>query len=91
MKGEDLKPSALRAEVARLTALVQELRARVEQLEGASPPADPGNEGAHSRRDLLKLAGAAAVGAADAMVLRGVPAAAATGTPMLNGASNDPG
>lgn len=81
----------LRDEVARLTALVQELKGRLERLEGATPEADAGNGSAHSRRDLLKLAGAAAVGATGAIVLGGVPAAAATGTPMLNGATNDTG
>jgi hypothetical protein len=86
-----MKRSSLRDEVAQLTALVQQLKARLERLEGGPPEADPGNGNAHSRRDLLKLAGAAAVGAAGAIVLRGVPAAAATGTPMVNGVTNDTG
>ncbi|HVS05281.1 MAG TPA: hypothetical protein VHK65_03840 [Candidatus Dormibacteraeota bacterium] len=69
----------LQDEVAQLTALVEEMKARLERLEGGTPDIDPGNGNAHCRRDLLKLAGAAAVGAAGATVLRGVPAAAATG------------
>src|SRR5712691_3149157 len=92
----------LQGEVTRLTALVEEMKGRLERLEGGTPGLPPrpspasggernGSEDAHSRRDLLKLAGAAAVGAAGAIVLRGVPAAAATTSPMLNGMTNDTG
>ncbi len=80
----------LRDEVAQLTALVEEMKGRLERLEGGTDT-DTGNGNTRSRRDLLKLAGAAAVGAAGAIVLRGVPAAAATTSPMLNGMTNDTG
>ncbi len=79
----------LQDEVARLTALVEGLKGRLEQLESGTPDNETGNGSARSRRDLLKLAGAAAVGAAGAVVLRSVPAAATTGNPMLLGQSND--
>src|ERR1700738_3811432 len=96
MKPEIRRPAnqsraKLQDEVARLTALVEEMKARLERLEGRTPDIDPGTGNAHSRRDLLKLAGAAAVGAAGAIVLRGVPAAAATGDPILMGPDNSPG
>ena len=81
----------LQHEVGRLTALVEEMKGRLERLEGGTPDIDTGNGNAHSRRDLLKLAGAAAVGAAGAIVLRGVPAAAATGDPILMGQTNSTG
>jgi hypothetical protein len=78
-------------EVAELTALVEEMKDRLERLESGTSDPDSARETARSRRDLLKLAGAAAVGAAGSVVLRGVPAEAATGTAMLNGATNDTG
>src|ERR1700736_5923008 len=81
----------LQDEVARLTALVEEMKGRLERLEGGTPDIDTGNGNARSRRDLLKLAGAAAVGAAGAIVLRGVPAAAATNDPILMGQTNTTG
>src|SRR6202171_946002 len=81
----------LEHEGGRLTALGEEMKGRLERLEGGTPDIDTGNGNAHSRRDLLKLAGAAAVGAAGAIVLRGVPAAAATGDPILMGQTNSTG
>jgi len=42
-----------------------------------------------NRRELLKLAGAAAAGAAGGLALSSVPAAAATGSPMVLGVLND--
>ncbi len=90
MKRPSSKTTAqLRDEVTQLTALVDELKGRLERLEGGTADTDTGNGNAHSRRDLLKLAGAAAVGAAGAIVLRNVPAAAATGAPVVLGMSND--
>jgi hypothetical protein len=94
--------SRLQDEVARLTALVDEMKGRLERLEGRrqEPPPRPspasgggrnGSQDAQSRRDLLKLAGAAAVGAAGAVVLRTAPAAAATGDPILMGHDNTTG
>jgi hypothetical protein len=79
----------LQDEVVRLAAVVEEMKGRLERLEGGTPDTDSGNGSAHSRRDLLKLAGAAGVGAAGAIVLRGVPAAAASGANMVNGTTND--
>lgn len=90
-RSADTSSGNLQDEVARLSTLVEEMKGRLERLEGGTVEIDPGNGNAHSRRDLLKLAGAAAVGAAGAIVLRGVPAAAGTSTPMYNGAINDTG
>ena len=77
----------LQAEVARLNAVVGDLRGRLDRLEG-----DPGGDGQQpprSRRDLLKLAGVAALGAAGGVVLRAAPAAAATAGNMVLGQAND--
>jgi hypothetical protein len=81
--------------VAELTAQVKGLQARLEKLARPAPN-DGGNGnghegGAHSRRDLLKLAGAAAAGAAGSIVLGAVPAAATNGQPILlgNSTTND--
>src|ERR1700730_13860935 len=83
-------------EVARLTQEVQALRARLESLESAQRPGQNGNENGHgkvaqSRRDVLKLAGAAAAGAAGSILLGAVPAAATSGQPVLlgNTSTND--
>ena len=81
----------LENEVAQLTTIVDEMKGRLERLEVGTLYTDSGNGTARSRRDLLKLAGAAAVGAAGAIVLRGVPAAAATNGPVLMGQTNDTG
>jgi len=81
-------------EVAHLTETVEELRARIATLEAGQAhtngngTGNGGGEG-HSRRDLLRLAGAAAVGAAGGVVLRAMPAAAATGSNAVMGATND--
>jgi len=79
--------------VAELSAQVQALQARLEKLEA---PAHIGNgggpyRGTQSRRDLLKLAGAAAAGAAGSIVLGSVPATATSGSPILlgNATTND--
>lgn len=88
--------------VAQLRAQVEALSARLEALE-ASPRVSPngsddgGRTGNHhgpqSRRDLLKLAGAAAAGAAGTVLLRSVPAAAINNQPVLlgNSTTNDAG
>jgi len=80
-------------ELARLTAQVQALTARLETLEGASPPDASGNGHAagQSRRDLLKLAGAAAAGAAGSIVLGAIPAVATDNQAVLlgNSTTND--
>ncbi len=78
---------ALEDQVARLTALVDEMRLRMANLEGVRRP--PGAElTARSRRDLLKLGGAAALGVVGAAALRAVPASAATTGTMLLGEAN---
>src|ERR1700694_953468 len=82
-----MKTSRRSDQVANLTAQVEALQARLKKLERPAPSGggngnghDPG---AHSRRDLLKLAGAAAAGAAGSIVLGAVPAAAPHGVPTV--------
>lgn len=75
--------------VAELTAEIQALKARLEALETA-PHAPNGNghgngKSRQSRRDLLKVAGAAVAGAAGSVLLRGVPADAMAGSAMTLG------
>src|SRR5438034_2956016 len=77
-------------DVARLTAEVESLRARLETLEAGGHPNGNGNGSGHhpaaqTRRDLLKLAGAAAAGAAGTIVLGAVPAAAVNTQPIVLG------
>lgn len=82
-------------DVGRLTAEVEALKARLESLEAGARPNGNGNGHGHSapqtRRDLLKLAGAAAAGAAGSIVLGAVPAAATNTLPIVlgNQTSND--
>ena len=85
-------------EVARLTEQVKALTARLETLESARRTGGDSNGNGHanppqSRRDVLKLAGAAAAGAAGSILLGAVPAAASNGQPILlgNSTSNDAG
>ena len=77
-------------EIDQLKAQVEQLKARLERMEGKSPNGN-GDSTPHSRRDLLKLAGAAAAGAAGTVLLRGVPASATTGLPLVlgNNTTND--
>ena len=79
--------------VTQLSAQVQALTARLDALEGGPGPSQNGNghhDGPQSRRDLLKIAGAAAAGAAGTLLLRSVPAAALDGDPVTLGSnSND--
>jgi len=80
--------------VARLTAQVAELTARLEALEASPRASENGNgtgrdKAPQSRRDLLKLAGAAAAGAAGSIVLGAIPAAATQGSALLMGTAND--
>jgi hypothetical protein len=80
--------------VAQLTAQVAELTARLEALEARPRTTQNGNGNGHdqapqSRRDLLKLAGAAAAGAAGSIVLGAIPAAATQGQPLVMGATNN--
>jgi hypothetical protein len=83
-------------EVARLTEQVQALTARLETLESVERAAGNGNGHGNppqSRRDVLKLAGAAAAGAAGSLLLGTVPAAATNGQPVVlgNATTNDAG
>src|SRR5205823_6224928 len=80
--------------VARLTAQVEALTARLDMLEGSPRHSENGNghnKAPQSRRDLLKLAGAAAAGAAGSILIGNVPAAATSGSPVLlgNATTND--
>jgi hypothetical protein len=82
----------LKAQVAAQTAEMAQLRAR---LDGSAAPTSvervSGDSGGPtSRRHLLKLVGAAAVGAAGASLLSAAPAGATTGT-MMFGVANDAG
>jgi hypothetical protein len=80
--------SALSEQVAQLTAQVEELRGELQALRGT--PGSNGHDGEpKTRRDLLRMAGVAAVGAAGALVVRGVPAEAIAGTPVVQGQTND--
>jgi hypothetical protein len=72
--------------VARLTALVEEMRTRIARIE--RPAREVALETPRSRRDLLKLGGAAALGAVGAAALRAVPANATTGLPVVAGQAN---
>jgi hypothetical protein len=89
---------------AMLEAQRQELdeqRQRLQSLEEVIAPTVPspggggesngrgGKNNGHSRRDLLRLAGAAVAGAAGTVALRAVPASAANGGNMVLGALND--
>src|SRR5207302_1544329 len=75
-------------DVARLTAEVESLRARLDTLEAGGRHNGNGNgngsprQAPQSRRDLLKLAGAAAAGAAGTIVLNAMPAAATNSAPI---------
>ena len=80
--------TALREEVSELREKLTELTARLQVLEGEDEDGPDGTN-VSSRRDLLKLAGALAAGAAGAIVLRPIPAAALTGGNMVLGKPND--
>jgi len=73
----------LEDQVTRLTALVEEMSARIAKMEGKPDQAAP--DAPRSRRDLLKMGGAAALGAVGAAALRVMPAAATTGNAILAG------
>src|SRR5438270_7540816 len=77
-------------EVSRLTAEVDSLKTRLATLEGKAPERSDHNA-PQSRREVLKLAGAAAAGAAGSIVLGAIPAAATSGLPMVlgNSTTND--
>src|SRR5438132_6399249 len=74
----------LEAEVARLSAIVEQLKGRLDGIDGRSN-GHGGEIQPHSRRDFVKLAGAAVAGAAGGVMLGGVPAAAADGDNVILG------
>ena len=80
-----ISTSRLDEEVAGLKALVEEQRQRLDALESTT---NAGGGDVHSRRNLLKLAGAGLVGAAGAAALRVMPASAATGGNFILGNAN---
>jgi hypothetical protein len=75
----------LEAEVARLSAIVEQLKGRVDGIDGRSNGHGGGEIQPHSRRDFVKLAGAAVAGAAGGVLLGNVPAAAADGANVVLG------
>ena len=75
-------------ELKRLRALIAQQQERLEALENVPAEAEKEGENGHkrsNRRELLKLAGAAVVGAAGTAAMRAVPAAAADGDVMRVG------
>src|SRR5256885_4384408 len=72
----------LEAEVARLSAIVEQLKGRLDGIDGRTN-GHGGEIQPHSRRDFVKLAGAAVAGAAGGGFLGGVPAAAAGGANVI--------
>jgi hypothetical protein len=84
-------PKALESELAGLREQVVELTSRLRALEGDIDGGNGtnGDGKATSRRDLLRLAGALAAGAAGTLVLRPISAAAASGGNMILGQAND--
>ncbi len=78
----------LEAEVARLSAIVEQLKGRLDGIDGRGNGNGNGHGGEiqpHSRRDFVKLAGAAVAGTAGGLLLGAVPAAAANGSPVILG------
>src|SRR5207253_8348981 len=74
--GLSVKPSRRKSDdVARVDAEIDALKARLAALE-VGVPEENGSGSVQSRRDWLKLAAAAAAGAAGSIVLRGMPAGA---------------
>jgi hypothetical protein len=77
----------LEEQVRRLTRMVEEMRSRMSQLEAEAKPGEK-EKSTHSRRQLLKLGGAAALGAVGSAALRVMPAAAADGDTMHVGTAH---
>src|SRR5256886_7026586 len=79
--------------ISQLTAQVEALTSRLNALEAPVEADQNGNghKAPQSRRDLFKLAGAAAAGAAGSILLRTVPAAATNNLPVIlgNSTTND--
>ena len=76
------KEKELTEQVEQLSGLVQELQERLARLEA---PAEHPEKERRSRRELLKLGGAAALGAVGAAAMGAVPAAATDGDPIVAG------
>src|SRR5690349_16458208 len=78
----------LREEVARLARRVEDLNRLLEERDRSARPDGNGGsdpDGRHSRRDLLRVAGAAVAGAAGGVLLNGLPAAATDGAGVVLG------
>lgn len=84
MKGKTARESALEEKVDQLGAMIAELQGRLAVTSGD----ESANGDRSSRRDMLKLVGAAAAGAAGTIVLRAVPAAATQGSAINAGVAN---
>src|SRR2546422_2775559 len=82
------RDGALKEEIAGLREKLQELTVRLQTLEADEHHS--GNGITSSRRDLLKLAGALAAGAAGGVVLRPVAASATVGGNVVLGATSPP-
>jgi hypothetical protein len=81
--------NALTEQVGRLTEQVEQLRSELEALRGGGNGSNGHEVEPRSRRDLLRMAGVAAVGAAGALVVRGTPAHAIAGQQVFLGMTND--
>jgi len=88
MKPDSQHDNSLKDEMAGLRERLQELTIRLQTLEGGEDSNGSGKPS--SRRDLLKLAGALAAGAAGSVVLRPVAASATVGGNVVLGATSPP-
>jgi hypothetical protein len=77
----------LEDQVRSLTRTVEEMRARLEAVESGEPKHENGSKPS-SRRNFLRLGAAAALGAVGMAASKVLPAAAATGGPVLLGNAN---
>ena len=91
-------PQRIEERIDRLTAILDAQRQELNELRQHLPPPslpsseggrDGGRRGKHSRRDLLRLAGAAVAGAAGSVALQTIPVSAANGGLMTLGVAND--
>jgi len=78
----------LEDQVRQLTSTVDEMKARMARLEDAEP-ADKNGTKRSSRRGFLRLGAAAALGSVGWAAAKALPAAAATGGPVLLGTANN--
>ena len=81
-----------RQELEELRRILQAPTPTLPRKRGREISASPGERGKEihaSRRELLRLAGAAVAGAAGGVALQAIPVSAATGGPMLLGMAND--